>query len=902
MSKSKENPKMASSGSDLEKKVKDLSITEKTDINILLLGETGVGKSTFINSVANYLTYADLKKAKNENLLVLIPTEFSMKDKDGEFHVISMGAGDKNELLSSGVSATQDVKTYVFPIWNGKSKVRLIDTPGMGDTRGVDQDDINSENILSYIGQLHELHAICFLFKPNQSRNTVFFKYCMSQILSRLDKSASKNIIFAFTNTRGSDYGPGETINLLKNEIEAIRKSPPHAEIPINRNIFCFDNEAFRYLAAIKNGVEFDVSIKERNKESWKNSVEQCWKMINYIVGDANNTPLKPHHVKSTSAINEARRMINQLAQPLAEISQLINHNMHALKRHEANLQMDHDSLDELKTKLYMPTIDLEVVKMTQPSTVCTTYKCAEVHQKLGRNIWHYKQRCHDPCYLSNITREMIGDPGLVNCAAMARTNDCQKCGCSFRVHQHIYYMTKVKEIREVDPTVKKNINDKTKVVENARKIMQSIINKKEELDNEHQVIVTTCARFAHFLQNNAITPFNDSYKEYIEYLINREQSMGKLCDKETVDHLRKLLREYDEMKKSFDEALQLNKRLGRTDNAITPKEVSDSIQELYKLKHNGKKIKELYECQKKSRAKEHENTEYIHNIPFKKEEDKKNKKEDDKKNKKEDDKKKKNMDNRNKNRAGYENRAQNRGPDRYETQRSMPDVPPPSYQEVEQNRAPYAGAPGAHHSYGGYYPPPPAGAYSANAYGPAPPPPAAGPYGDPYRYGHDHRHPNEPKRDDRPSYDINITVKKPEEPYSPRDPYPPRDPYYPPHPDPYYPHPYPPQSGGYNAPPAAGPYGPPSGAGPYRGPPQGHYYGPHPYDQHHGVHRQNPGQAPRAGGSGNRGRGSNDRGRGTFRGGRGRGGGINKKVRVNKKGDGKGKASDSDDSDFEVL
>ncbi|CAH1154069.1 unnamed protein product [Phaedon cochleariae] len=885
----------SSSGSDLEEKVKDLGITEETDINILLLGETGVGKSTLINSFANYSTHVDFKKAKNEELLVLIPTEFSVKDKDGEFHVISIGTGDKNELLKSGVSATQDVKTYVFPIWNDRVKIRLIDTPGMGDTRGTEQDNINSENILSYIGQLQELHAICFLFKPNKSRNTVFFQYCMTQILSKLDKSASKNIIFAFTNTRGSDYGPGETIHLLKNEIEAIRKNPPHANIPFNRNIFCFDNEAFKYLAAIKNGVEFDASIEERNKEqSWKNSLAQCWKMINYIVGDANNPPLKPHDVKSTSAINEARRVINQLAQPLAEISQLIDHNMYALRRQEESLLMDYDTLDELKSKLFIPTIDLEVVAMTHPSTVCTTSKCAKVYQKLGRNIWHYKQKCHEHCYLSNVMREMIGDPQLVNCAAMDRKNDCQRCGCSFKVHQHIYYKTKVKEIREVDDNVKKNIYDKTKLVEEAERTLQSVMKKKEELISEHQIIVTTCARFAHFLKNNAITPFNDSYKEYIEYLIKREQSMGERCVNETVEHLRRLLREYDEMKKSFDEALEQNKTSDCTDSVMTPEVVSDSIQRLYKLKHSGQKIKELYECQEKSRAKEYQKTEYVHKKSLKKGEQSNKKKEDKKNNDK------KNSDNKNKRQgAGNENRIQNRGGDRFENQRSMPESPPPCYQEAQQNRALHVRAHSPHPSHGGYYPPPP-GAYRANAYGPPPPP--GGPYvahGDPNGYGRHYRYTNEPKRND-PSYDINITVTKPDQPHLPRDPY------YSPHPDPYYPYRYPPHSGAYGVPPAAGAYGvppaagaygvspaawaygvppavgaygvppaagayaPPFEAGRYRDPRQGDYYGPHPNDQHHGGHRQNPGQAPKAGASGNKGGGSNYRGRGGFKGGRG--------------------------------
>nr|XP_023028421.1 uncharacterized protein LOC111516499 [Leptinotarsa decemlineata] len=591
---------------------------KQQDINILLLGETGVGKSTFINSVANYLTYRNMKTAASEKLLVLIPTSFGITDKHKKKHLVKIGNEDHNEFLETGISGTQDVKTYVFPICDGQVKVRLIDTPGMGDTRGIKQDDINSENILSYIGQLKELHAICFLFKPNQSRQTVFFHYCMAQIFSRLDKSASRNVVFVFTNSRGSDYSGGDTLSILEKVVSDIKKRPPYVEIPIDKNVFCFDNEAFRFLAAAQNGVEFTSKVRDYNNESWSHSSGECWNLIKYILGDDENPPLTPHYIQSTTAINEARRMIGQLCQPLAEISQLIGHNMSILQRHKENLQVENQSMNELKDQLFMPVISLEVVELTQPVTVCTNRECSEVYQVGGRSKWHYKQRCHEPCYLQNVPKEIIGSPELVNCAAMNGEGVCKECNCNFQVHMHVYYMTETKEVKEKDSNIEQNINSKEEVMDNVRKLIENMETKKEELDSEHHIIINTSARFAHFLQNNAITPFSDSYKEYIEYLINQEKSLGKLCNNETLNHLRKLLREYVETKASFDEVLKLNKSTS-SDKNITLDDVNDSIKELFKLKHNGKKIRELFECQQKARKKEHENTEYIHSAPVKK-------------------------------------------------------------------------------------------------------------------------------------------------------------------------------------------------------------------------------------------------------------------------------------------
>ncbi|XP_072391545.1 uncharacterized protein [Diabrotica undecimpunctata] len=726
--------------SNIEDKMKTLNFN--SDINILLLGASGVGKSTLINAFANYLTFTDLKEAKKNPPMVLIPGQFIVIDKEGELHDVTAGKPDKNEFIQPGESATQDVKTYVFPIWDGTIKIRLIDTPGMIDNRGIDQDDINAENILRYIANLHELHAICFLLKPNEARYTVFFQYCMNQIFSRLDKTACDNIIFCFTHTRGSDYGAGESIKILEKAINEIASRPPYAKISMKRNIFYFDNEPFKYLTAVQQGIRFDSNIKQRNKESWEKSAQQSWRLIKYITGDSKNKPLRPHYVKSTNAINEARRMITQLSQPLAEITQLIHHNMSVLERHNEILQNANASLEEMKNKLYVPVIALESTTLSQPVTVCAARKCCEVYTVGGKNVFHYKQRCHDPCYLRQVPKEIIGAAELINCAKMNGTSTCTECMCDFKVHMHVYYLTKTVEKEEVDENIQRNITNREDLIKSKQKIIKNIEVKHSELHSEHQVVVEACAKFAHFLQNNAITPFNDSYKEYIEYLINRERSLGRDCNKETVKHLEGLLLQYVEIKKRFDEALKSNKAIGK-DAVITAQDVSEAINKLYSLKHNGKKIKELYTCQKNSRTKEFKNTEYIHKMSSKPNEDKKKK---DQKQKSERD------DNRNR------NEGRNRSP-------------PPNYNEATNRARPQ----NVNQPYiPPLLPPNPFGPAPQGAYGPFPQP-----YGPPqggYGYGPQggNAGPSQwqmgnqsDSNNGAPEYDIKISVKNTDGPAS---------------------------------------------------------------------------------------------------------------------------------------
>lgn len=139
------------------------------------------------------------------------------------------------------------------------------------------------------------------------------------------------------------------------------------------------------------------------------------------------------------------------------------------------------------------------------------------------KNKWHYKQRCHEPCYLQNVQADTVDNPALIHCAAMSLPNNlCSQCGCSYRVHMHVYYTTttRLKNIRNTN--VIKNIDDKKKCLVEVNKLIENMMIKKNELENEHDAVVTSCAKFTHFLQHNAITPFNDAYKGYIEYLIIR--------------------------------------------------------------------------------------------------------------------------------------------------------------------------------------------------------------------------------------------------------------------------------------------------------------------------------------------------------------------------------------------
>ncbi|CAF3611847.1 unnamed protein product [Rotaria socialis] len=254
-------------------------------INVLLLGETGVGKSTFINALVNYLTFKTIDKAKSEKPIVAIPTTFTTTTRDNfQEHTVKCGDFTKStneNFRYPGQSITQRCRSHIYNFHNNDgTKLRIIDTPGFGDTRGLPQDNRHMQRILDYIKKFKYFNAICIFLKPNESKLNTYFRSCLTQLFNAVGPDARQNIVFCYTNARATFYAPGSTGPLLKQVISSLSVG----DIPSKRkNTFCFDNESFLYLAALQNNVPFNDQEKREYEASWSNSVTEANRFIRYI-------------------------------------------------------------------------------------------------------------------------------------------------------------------------------------------------------------------------------------------------------------------------------------------------------------------------------------------------------------------------------------------------------------------------------------------------------------------------------------------------------------------------------------------------------------------------------------------------------------------------------------------
>jgi energy-coupling factor transporter ATP-binding protein EcfA2 len=556
------------------------------EVNILILGKTGVGKSTWINALANYLSYSSLEEAEKGELIKLIPGSFTMIDNNGEERVVNTGS-DPNERSSPGQSCTKEPRAYAFCC--GDTLVRLIDTPGIGDTEGIKQDEKNMELTFRFISQYDELHGICILLKPNEARLDVVFRFCINGLLVRLHKTANANICFCFTNSRSTFYQPGDTYPVLKQLLSEYKDS--NVELS-NHTKYCFDNEAFRYICAVHNKVSFVEKMRDDFKGSWNQSVQESQRLFQHI------SELKPHKIRDTTSVNQARAEIMNLAKPLGDISQNIctNITLSNVKLKESKSCKANEK--DLESKLYLQQHTVEKEDIDYPRMVCTSAKCCTFHTDpvSGQKMQEFNQICHDNCELTDVSPQVVNNPDLLNCAAMNDSKMCKVCQCSWEHHMHIRYIVKKALINVKDSIVDQNLTENRSAQQKLDDFRKSLENRITQLQKESDVISNVCAQFARFLRCSAIAPFNDAYAEYINFLINQEKNKIDLGGGEDVKkQLEKMRDAYQtNLVNAFKQFDRTSTQAEHNQKDLTPEHIHQMVQSLYELPMSGAALKNL--------------------------------------------------------------------------------------------------------------------------------------------------------------------------------------------------------------------------------------------------------------------------------------------------------------------
>ncbi|KIW22854.1 uncharacterized protein PV07_11107 [Cladophialophora immunda] len=566
-------------------------------VNILILGETGVGKSTFINALANYLQFATLDDAMaSDGFSWLVPCSFSTQtmnrdslDDEIQEHFVSIGSREDEKDGSKGDSATQRTAVYSVPISSGSTPctVRLIDTPGIGDTRGPEFDRKNMMDVLATISGYDELHGILILLKPNNSRLTITFQYCVKELLVHLHQSAARNMVFGFTNTRITNYTPGDTFQPLKR----LLGGNTNVGLSLSANTtYCFDSESFRYLAASKQGIH--MPNKADFDRSWDHSRHETVRLIEHF------RSVRAHLTKSTMSLNGARRSIRELTRPMADISQMIRKNIAVCTDKKAELADKRLTGDQLRNNLHIDKIQLKPEPLVMPRTVCAHTDCTEVRDDgTGRSekVTVYKTHCHDQCSLDDVPHDVLAPPSLMNCAAFGGSQTCSRCRHHWSEHMHIIYELKEHTVTVEDSTVAQQLRDHADDITLRQTAITNLDQTIREYQDEHDIVRDAAARFGVFLKHHSITPINDATEAYLDFLIKAEKDKVDVGGNDAkLQTLTEDLQRHKEAMAVLTRSFAANTTAAADD--LTEAAIERTIGVLYDLKHFGENLKCLRE------------------------------------------------------------------------------------------------------------------------------------------------------------------------------------------------------------------------------------------------------------------------------------------------------------------
>ncbi|KAI1414195.1 hypothetical protein F5Y13DRAFT_160001 [Hypoxylon sp. FL1857] len=543
------------------------------------------------------MSFDTLDDALKEDLNHVVPCSFSAQIMDRsnpegeikEFRV-QVGSRDDEKDGSKGESATQ--KTSVYAIQIGSKTIRLIDTPGMGDTRGLEYDQKNMADILATISSYDKLHGIIILLKSNNARLTVTFNFCVSELLTHLHRSAAANMVFGFTNTRISNYTPGDTFGPLKTILAK------HSGVGLSLNgqtTYCFDSESFRYLAAFKSGHELE-NIDDFRR-SWKYSRDEAHRLVEHFQAKP------PYSIHNTVSLNRARQHISELTQPMAEVSQLIRTNLSLCEDKRKELDDTQLSGESLRQRLQVEKVHYESIALRKPRTVCKNSLCIEYRdngESTNTQVAIYKTICHRECSRPNVTPDHQGHPNLYGCAAF-NGDMCMKCGHFWQDHMHVTYELKERKVMVTDAAVRQQLKAHADDVSLREAALHDLDKRISEYKVEHGQIQQAAAMFGLFLKKYSITPYNDATLEYLDMLIKDEkgkihaaqqQGMSASGNQKRLNAIETDRQRHVELVEALTTSMDDSK--SSQQRVLDPADVDHLVKKLYGLKHFGQNLKSV--------------------------------------------------------------------------------------------------------------------------------------------------------------------------------------------------------------------------------------------------------------------------------------------------------------------
>lgn len=317
------------------------------------------------------------------------------------------------------MSQTEWISVYRIAPQKGSKityALNIIDTPGFGDTRGIERDDMVTDQIRQLFSSEDEkgvsfLDAVCFIVKAPDTRLTISQRYIFNSIMSLFGKDVKSNICILVTFADGGNAPVLETLKEAKLKFDSVFEFNHSALFAQNTNLS-------------------STSMTSASWELGLNSFQQFFKHL---------TELESRSISQTKDVLMKREQLKTIINGILPIVKAGLSKLAELKAHLKNFEIHKQDIENNKN-FYYYVDEAKHHKIPLPVGQHVT------------NCSYCNISCHENCAYAF-------DSDKIKCCAMS-DGKCTVCDgkCLWNVHSNTPYIFRYTQerVRKTYDNVKK--------------------------------------------------------------------------------------------------------------------------------------------------------------------------------------------------------------------------------------------------------------------------------------------------------------------------------------------------------------------------------------------------------------------------------------------------------------